>query len=164
MRENLCLLATLFPPSILLWPVLAPAWRGDLPLLKQLLAAGARLDVEGVSRGVGPYGPLEWAERKVRPLRFCAGARPRTSAANLGFTHRLHQFVRDTLSSSSRLPARSENNRGINQGIHDSVSHETKATTRAACLCPARSSCYPVQRRRLFLPADDRMPFCIKGR
>lgn len=43
----------------------AVAWRGDLPLLKQLLAAGARLDVKGVSRGVGPHSPLEWAERKV---------------------------------------------------------------------------------------------------
>ncbi|CAM9572416.1 unnamed protein product [Pylaiella littoralis] len=49
-------------------PLLNTAWRGDLPLLKQLLAAGARLDVEGVSRGVGPYGPLEWAERKNRPV------------------------------------------------------------------------------------------------
>lgn len=45
--------------------VTAAAWRGDAPLLKQLLAAGARLDVRGVSRGEGPYGPLEWAERKV---------------------------------------------------------------------------------------------------
>eukprot|EP00903_Cladosiphon_okamuranus_P020122 g18478.t1 len=49
-------------------PVLNTAWRGDLPLLKQLLAAGARVDVQGVSRGVGPHSPLEWAERKNRPV------------------------------------------------------------------------------------------------
>lgn len=41
------------------------AWRGDTRLLKQLLAAGASLDVKGVSRGKGPFTPLEWAERKV---------------------------------------------------------------------------------------------------
>lgn len=48
-------------------PVVAglTAWRGDAPLLKQLLGAGARLDVQGVSRGEGPYSPLQWAERKV---------------------------------------------------------------------------------------------------
>ncbi|CAM9185598.1 unnamed protein product [Ectocarpus sp. 12 AP-2014] len=44
------------------------AWRGDAPLLKTLHAAGARLDVQGVSRGVGPFSPLEWAERKNRPV------------------------------------------------------------------------------------------------
>lgn len=38
--------------------------------MKQLLAAGARVDVEGVSRGEGPYDPLEWAERKVKRLFF----------------------------------------------------------------------------------------------
>ncbi|CBJ29001.1 conserved unknown protein [Ectocarpus siliculosus] len=49
-------------------PLLNTAWRGDAPLLKTLLAAGARLDVKGVSRGVGPFSPLEWAERKNRPV------------------------------------------------------------------------------------------------
>ncbi|CAM9202952.1 unnamed protein product [Ectocarpus sp. 4 AP-2014] len=49
-------------------PLLNTAWRGDAPLLKILLAAGARLDVKGVSRGVGPFNPLEWAERKNRPV------------------------------------------------------------------------------------------------
>eukprot|EP00752_Nemacystus_decipiens_P006038 g5451.t1 len=49
-------------------PLINTAWRGDLPLLKQLLAAGAKLDVQGVSRGVGPHSPLEWAERKNRPV------------------------------------------------------------------------------------------------
>eukprot|EP00904_Undaria_pinnatifida_P004674 jgi/Undpi1/14207/HiC_scaffold_9.g03856.m1 len=49
-------------------PLLNSAWRGDAPLLKQLLAVGARLDVRGVSRGQGPYGPLEWAELKNRPI------------------------------------------------------------------------------------------------
>lgn len=54
-----CFLGAIHPP------IATAAWRGDAPLLKQLLAVGARLDVRGVSRGQGPYGPLEWAELKV---------------------------------------------------------------------------------------------------
>ncbi|CAM9689110.1 unnamed protein product [Laminaria digitata] len=49
-------------------PFVSLAWRGDVSLLKQLLAAGAGLEVQGVSRGQGPHGPLEWAELKNRPV------------------------------------------------------------------------------------------------
>lgn len=56
--------------SLLCLPAGGAAWRGDAPLLKVLLDAGARLDVEGVSRGVGPFGPLQWAERKVSQVRL----------------------------------------------------------------------------------------------
>lgn len=107
-REKVvCIYPIFYPPPPYPWLVgghsFAPAWRGDLPLLKQLLAAGARLDVEGVSRGVGPYGPLGWAERKVRPLAFfffCAGARERAPVQQVcccclwGVAHRLTDILR----------------------------------------------------------------------
>lgn len=59
-------------PPLPYMPVVETAWRGDAALVRQLYEAGARLDVTGISRGEGPYSPIEWAERKVGVAVQCS--------------------------------------------------------------------------------------------
>ncbi|CAM9420085.1 unnamed protein product [Choristocarpus tenellus] len=47
-------------------PLLNAAWRGDVALMKQLLAAGGDPWVLGYSQRAGPLTPLQWAERQGR--------------------------------------------------------------------------------------------------
>lgn len=120
----------------------APAWRGDAPLLKQLYDAGASLDVQGVSRGEGPYGPLEWAERKVslwhtvlagarraQHVGLVAGQEQGGPPAGAGRRYGLRQWIGEP--SGALVALESERSRGPSGGVEGC---SPKSREEACCL------------------------------